>query len=82
MVNLEDLKFEAKRILDEGKVKYIIGYRNGSNGLLSSPAFINKSEDIDQLIWDPTCIYNLARLMRNTGKPGKRNPINARWVSL
>jgi len=63
MVNLEDLKMEAKRILDEGRVKYIIGYQRGTNGVMSVPAFIKKPEDVEKLIWDPTCIYNLTRFL-------------------
>ena len=63
MVNLEDLKMEAKRILDEGRVKYIIGYQRGTNGVMSVPAFIKKPGDVEKLIWDPTCIYNLTRVL-------------------
>jgi ferredoxin len=63
MVNLENLKMEAKRILDEGRVKYIIGYQRGTNGVMSVPAFIKKPEDVEKLIWDPTCIYNLTRFL-------------------
>jgi ferredoxin len=63
MVSLEDLKNEAKRILSEEKVKYIIGYQKGTNGILSAPVFIKKPEDVDKLIWDPTCIHNLARFL-------------------
>ena len=63
MVNLEDLKYEAKKVLDEGRVKYIIGYKKGTNGLMSVPAFVKKPEDVEKLIWDPTCIYNLTRFL-------------------
>jgi formate dehydrogenase subunit beta len=63
MVNLEDLKMAAKRILDEGRVKYIIGYQRGTNGVMSVPAFIKKPGDVEKLIWDPTCIYNLTRFL-------------------
>jgi ferredoxin len=63
MVSLEDLKNEAKRILSEEKVKYIIGYQKGTNGTLSAPVFIKKPEDVDKLIWDPTCIHNLSRFL-------------------
>jgi ferredoxin len=63
MVNLEDLKKEAKRILKEGKVKYIIGYVKSTATNLAAPAFIKKPEDIDKLIWDPTCIHNLTKFL-------------------
>ena len=42
MVNLEDLKKEAKAVLKDEKVKYVIGYEKSSNGLMPAPAFIKK----------------------------------------
>ena len=63
MVNLEELRKEAKSILKDGKVKYIIGYKRSTNGVAAAPAFIHKPEDVDDLIWDPTCIHNLTRFL-------------------
>ncbi|MCK4835752.1 MAG: 4Fe-4S dicluster domain-containing protein [Candidatus Aminicenantes bacterium] len=63
MVNIEDLKLEAKRILNDGHVKYIIGYKENPNHFMSMPAFIKKAEEVDQLVWDPTCVHNLARFL-------------------
>jgi ferredoxin len=63
MVNLEDLKKEALALLKDEKVKYIIGYEKSTNGLMPIPAFIKKPEDVEKLIWDPTCIYNLTRFL-------------------
>jgi formate dehydrogenase subunit beta len=65
MVNIEELKKEASQILKDGKVKYIIGFQRGSNGLLPVPAFIKNPEDVDKLIWDPTCVYNLTRFLHD-----------------
>lgn len=63
MVKLEDLKKEAKKILEEGKVKYIIGYERGTNGLGSVPVFIKNPKEVERLVWDPSCIYNLTRFL-------------------
>ena len=63
MVNLEDLKKDAQRLLKEGTVKYIIGYEKSMNGLLPAPAFIKNPEDVEKLIWDPTCVHNLTRFL-------------------
>lgn len=63
MVNLEDLKKEALALLKDEKVKYIIGYEKSTNGLMPIPTFIKKPEDVEKLIWDPTCIYNLTRFL-------------------
>ena len=63
MVNVEDLRKEAKRILKEGKVKYVIGYERGEKGLMAKPAFIKDPDDVDRLIWDPTCVHNLTKFL-------------------
>jgi len=63
MVNVEDLRKEAKRILKAGKVKYVIGYERDQNGLIPKPVFIKDPEDVDRLIWDSTCIHNLTKFL-------------------
>jgi len=63
MVNIQSLKEEARKCLQEGKVKYIIGYEKGADGWKANPAFIKKPEDVEKLIWDPTCFHNLARFL-------------------
>jgi formate dehydrogenase subunit beta len=63
MVNIEDLKLEAKRILNDGQVKYIIGYKKNPSHFMSIPAFIKKSEEVDQLVWNPTCVNNLVKFL-------------------
>ncbi|MBM3284892.1 MAG: hydrogenase, partial [Candidatus Aminicenantes bacterium] len=63
MANIEDLKEEAKKLLREGKIKYVIGYATGSNGWQAIPAFIKNPEDVEKLIWDPTCVHNLTRFL-------------------
>jgi len=76
MVNLEDLKNEAKQILIDEKVKYIIGYKKGVNGLMPVPAFIKNPEDVDKLVWDPTCVYNLTLFIvdEKRRKAREKNP--------
>jgi formate dehydrogenase subunit beta len=63
MAKIEDLKEEARKLLREGKIKYVIGYARGSDGWMASPVFITKPEDIGNLIWDPTCVHNLSRFL-------------------
>lgn len=76
MVKVEDLRKEAKRILKEGKVKYVIGYERGQNGLMPKPAFIKDPDDVDRLIWNPTCIHNLAKFLvdEKKRKSGEKKP--------
>jgi ferredoxin len=63
MAQLEEIKKEAKRVLEEGKVKYLVGYKRSTNGILAAPAFIEDPNDVDQLIWEGTCVHNLTRFL-------------------
>ena len=72
MVHLEDIKKEAKRLLEEEKIKYLIGYKRGSNGFMALPAFINKPEETEELIWEATCVQNLSRYLVEEKKEQSR----------
>ena len=76
MVSLAELKENIKNLLKERKVKYIIGYQNGSNGLRPVPVFIKKEEEVDKLTWDPLCVYNLTRFLvdEKRRKAREKNP--------
>jgi formate dehydrogenase subunit beta len=63
MVNLDDLKTEAKRALADGKVKYFIGFTRSTSSPMAAPVFINNPDDVDQLIWDSTCVQNLTKFL-------------------
>ena len=63
MIDLEELKKEAKKVLEQEKVKYIIGYKNSSNNHQSSPFFMKKPEDVESMTWNPTCVHNLTRFL-------------------
>ncbi len=78
MVNLDDIKKEARQILKDNKVKYVIGYAQGSNGFPVMPAFFKNPEEADNLVWNPACIHNLTRFLRDEKKRKARdkNPDN------
>lgn len=64
MVNLDDLKKEVNRILKDEKVKYVIGYaRSTADVKEAAPAFIKDPDQVEKLIWDPTCVQNLAKFL-------------------
>lgn len=61
MVELEKLKAHAKELLEKGKVGCVLGYRKGSAGMgAAEPTFVTRPDDVDSLVWDPTCVHNLA----------------------
>jgi formate dehydrogenase subunit beta len=76
MVKLEDLKEEARRLLKEGKVKYIIAYERNPLDGRAVPAFLRKPEDADRIAWDPTCVHNLVRFLvdEKRRKAKEKNP--------
>jgi len=65
MGKIEEIKKVCKNILEEGKVKYIIGYQERANHWMAKPAFITNPDQIDRLVWDPTCVFNLVRYLRD-----------------
>ncbi|MFP4081186.1 MAG: Coenzyme F420 hydrogenase/dehydrogenase, beta subunit C-terminal domain [Candidatus Aminicenantes bacterium] len=83
MVNLDELKENAKKLLQEGKVKYVIGYKRKANGLMPVPAFIHKPQDVEKFIWDPSCVYNLTRyLVDEKRKKAREKEPDERPVAL
>jgi ferredoxin len=55
----KNLRDKARELLESGKVKYIIGYRESPVFFRASPCFIEDPKDVGQLIWSPVCLNNL-----------------------
>lgn len=49
----------AKHLLTEGKVELVIGYAKGTVPLRTTPIFITKPDDVQQLVWNSCCDYDL-----------------------
>ncbi len=56
---MEQLKKIIKELLEAGKVNIVIGYKRGFHNI-AVPAFATKVEHIEPMIFDETCIGNLA----------------------
>ncbi len=83
MAKIDALKEEARKLLREGKVKYIIGYAAGAGGGPAVPAFIKTAEEVDRLVWDPTCVHNLAKfLVDEKRRKGRSKKPDTRPVGL
>jgi len=55
--------------LKNGEIEVFIGWEAGPVPLQATPAFVRTPEEVDRLIWDPTCENNLvAFLPRYRGK--------------
>lgn len=68
MVNkelIEEIKKKAKELLEAKQVDLIIGCQRASDGVLAVPVFIYKKEDVEKLVWDAYCVYNLANYLND-----------------
>ncbi len=59
----EGIRDQAKQWLENGDVKYVIGYESGNATCISRPVFIHKAEDVGRLVWNPACVDNLTRYL-------------------
>lgn len=66
-----ELRQKAKELLESGQVKLAIGCEAGSAPFKSTPLFARTPEDAERLIWNPTCVNNLAVYLPQTVKQGK-----------
>jgi ferredoxin len=60
MINLQDLRDTARDLLEKNEARAVIGFKRGSRGMAAEPAFITAPEQADELVWDPTCVHDLA----------------------
>ncbi|MFH0995328.1 MAG: coenzyme F420 hydrogenase/dehydrogenase beta subunit N-terminal domain-containing protein, partial [Pseudomonadota bacterium] len=48
----DKIKEAARRLLKEGSVDMVIGFRKGTLPMMNEPCFIRRPEDVHQLVWD------------------------------
>jgi formate dehydrogenase subunit beta len=71
----ESLRQAAAQALDEGNVGVVIGYGEEEGAEFATPLFVRKPEDAERLVFDRTCVGNLAVYLsksevRGMGKTG------------
>ena len=59
----QELRKQAKKLLEDQVVQLIIGYGAGSDPFRVTPVFIRNPEHIETLIWNPFCVNNLAKYL-------------------
>ncbi|RPJ13272.1 MAG: 4Fe-4S ferredoxin [Desulfobacteraceae bacterium] len=60
---IDKIREISKRLLDEGKVDMVIGFRKGSMPMMNEPAFVKTSGEVSKLVWDSNCGINLANYL-------------------
>jgi formate dehydrogenase (coenzyme F420) beta subunit len=72
-VTLERLKEIVRQVLPE--VDQVIGYCQGFDPLHATPFFVTRPDQVDQLIWNPLCVHNLASYLPFVAKNKKTGVI-------
>jgi len=67
----EAIRSEAIRLLGEGKVAAVVGYRAGRRQGSALPAIVTAIDRVDQLIFSPACVNNLALYLTKAKKEVK-----------
>jgi formate dehydrogenase subunit beta len=60
---LEKIKHVSNRLLKEGKVDVVIGFRKGTVPMMNEPYFARTEQDIQNMVWDSNCGINLANYL-------------------
>ncbi|MDM8521750.1 4Fe-4S dicluster domain-containing protein [Desulfococcaceae bacterium HSG8] len=59
----DKIKEISERLLKEGKVDMVIGFKKGTMPMMNEPCVIKKAEDAGKLVWDSNCGINLANYL-------------------
>jgi ferredoxin len=59
----EKIQEIAKRLLEEGAVEMVIGFRKGTVPMMNEPCFVRSLPEVSQLVWDSNCGINLCNYL-------------------
>jgi formate dehydrogenase subunit beta len=62
---IDTIRRIAEKILKEGTVEMVIGFRRGTVPLMNEPHFVQKPDQVKNLVWDSNCGINLANYLTN-----------------
>ncbi len=61
----EKIREIAAKLLKDGTVDMVIGFRKGTIPMMNEPHFAKTPEEVDNLVWDSHCGINLANYLTN-----------------
>jgi len=68
---IDKIKEISKKLLTDGQVDMIIGFKKGTIPMMNEPCLVKKVNDVNHLVWDSNCRNNLANyLAGNKNKVG------------
>jgi formate dehydrogenase subunit beta len=62
---IDTIRKISKRLLKEKAVDMVIGFRKATVPMMNEPCFVDKPENVDNLVWDSNCGINLANYLTN-----------------
>jgi len=72
LVDVNKLREIAREVISREDVRELIGYRPGTYGFRARPAFVMGPDEVDELIFTPACVNNLASYIALEEKPPVR----------
>lgn len=60
---IDKIREISERLLKEGAVNMVIGFKKGTMPMMNEPCFVKKPENVGTLIWDSNCGVNLANYL-------------------
>ena len=60
---IDKIREIAERLLNEGAVDMVIGFRKGTVPMMNEPFFVKKPQEVASLVWDSNCGINLANYL-------------------
>ncbi len=60
---IDKIREISERLLKEGNVNMVIGFKKGTMPMMNEPCFVKKPENVGTLIWDSNCGINLANYL-------------------
>ena len=64
----DKIKQSAKRLLKEGQVETVIGFRRGSVPMMHQPMFAKSEGEVENFVFDSNCGINLANYVIDAGE--------------
>ncbi len=60
---IDKIKEISEKLLSDGKVDMVIGFRKGSMPMMNEPCFAKQASDVAEFVWDSNCGINLANYL-------------------
>jgi len=65
---IDKIKEISTRLLKEGRVEMVIGFRKGTVPMMNEPHFAKSPAEVENFVWDSNCGINLCNYLTNRGE--------------